>query len=61
MPKLIDYVCECGEEHEELFKDTEEVPEVLESPKCKCGLSFKKGFNIKKNCQNWRWNDFNGM
>ena len=49
--KLYNYVCsECGAEHEELFKSTEEVPEVLDMhcPECDFIGTLRK-WNFKKN------------
>ena len=48
---LVNYRCEkCDEEYEELFNDSEDKPDKLEDPKCKCGGTFSK-FNFKKNDQ----------
>lgn len=62
MPKLVEYECsECDHIEEEIFGDTEESPTVLGIVCPKCGGVLKKGRNLKKNCQVWRWNDFNGI
>ena len=61
--KMVDYVCEnCGKDYQDqLFMDSEKPPEYLEDLCEKCGGKIKKDLNFKKNCQVWRWNDFNGM
>ena len=58
MAKLIEYVCDhCGESVEEIFKDTEDQPEVLVKECPKCGGPLARGNNWKSNCQTWRFND----
>lgn len=61
--KLADFVCEkCGKAYEDqLFMDTEQIPEYLKDKCDKCGGKIKKDLNFKRNCQVWRWNDHGGM
>ena len=51
--KLVEYKCQCGKSQEELFNDTEQVPEYIE---CSCGDKASKS-NFKNNCQRWRYCD----
>ena len=55
--KLVNYRCEeCQEDYEELFQDTEEIPEELTEEACpKCGKLTLKIWNFKKNDQIWRF------
>ena len=47
--KLVNYRCDaCEKEYEELFNDSEDQPEALNSF-CICGGTFCK-YNFKKNC-----------
>lgn len=55
--RLVEYKCEhCHKCYEELFKDTEEQPEILDMPCPECGTegSLRRSWNIKKNSQCWR-------
>lgn len=62
MPKFVDYECEkCGNKVEEMFKDTEQVPDKLDYPCDKCQGDLKKGLNLKNNCQVWKWRDGGGL
>jgi predicted nucleic acid-binding Zn ribbon protein len=58
MPKFVDYECEkCGHIYEDLFGDTEQVPDTIEEVCSECGGKYKKGLNLKSNCQVWKWRD----
>lgn len=50
--KLLNFICECGEEKEELYS-SEEIKELKEVICEKCGKAMKP-FNFKNNCQAWR-------
>ena len=60
MAKLVNYTCEeCGDDHEEIFFDTEEAPEEL-SEVCSCGGTYRKN-NLKNNAHRWVYMDRNGV
>ena len=61
--KLYNYVCSvCGEEVEEIFKASEDVPEVLDQqcPKCDSVGTLEK-FNFKKNSHRVYISDNHGL
>lgn len=57
MAKVVDFKCDnesCDYKTEEIFNDTEKVPQTLKGKCPKCGGKIIKGFNIKNNMQAWR-------
>lgn len=62
MAKLVNYTCPiCGQDYEEIFNDTEEIPDELYiiCTKCDNAVIFKKN-NMKNNCHRWSYLDRNG-